>query len=59
MRGRARPSCGRRRDAAILDEVGVRAVLRMEERIRAVERALIAFSAGRVAQPVRQMLARY
>lgn len=39
-----------------LDEVQVRAVLRMEELIPAVERAIIAFSAGRVAQPVRQML---
>ena len=39
-----------------LDEARVHAVLRMEELIPAVERALIAFSAGRVAQPVRQML---
>jgi ornithine cyclodeaminase/alanine dehydrogenase-like protein (mu-crystallin family) len=39
-----------------LDEARVRAVLRMEELIPAVERALVAFSAGRVAQAVRQML---
>lgn len=39
-----------------LDEEQVRAVLRMEELIPAVERALIAFSAGRVAQPARQIL---
>ncbi|MCB4820877.1 ornithine cyclodeaminase family protein [Roseicella aerolata] len=38
------------------DEAQVRAVLRMEDLIPAVEQALIAFSAGRVAQPVRQML---
>ena len=40
-----------------LDEARIRAVLRMEELIPAMERALAAFSAGRVAQPVRQMLA--
>jgi ornithine cyclodeaminase/alanine dehydrogenase-like protein (mu-crystallin family) len=39
-----------------LDEARVRAVLRMEELIPAVERALVAFSAGKVAQPPRQML---
>jgi thiomorpholine-carboxylate dehydrogenase len=39
-----------------LDEAQVRAVLRMEDLISAIERALIAFSAGRVVQPVRQML---
>jgi thiomorpholine-carboxylate dehydrogenase len=39
-----------------LDEARVRAVLRMEDLIPAVERALIAFSAGKVAQPARQML---
>jgi ornithine cyclodeaminase/alanine dehydrogenase-like protein (mu-crystallin family) len=39
-----------------LDEARVRAVLRMEELIPVVERALISFSAGRVAQPTRQML---
>ena len=39
-----------------LDEAQVRAVLRMEDLIPAIERALIAFSAGRVVQPVRQML---
>src|SRR3712207_4228671 len=39
-----------------LDEARVRAVLRMEELIPAVERALVAFSAGRLAQGVRQML---
>src|SRR5215210_2152360 len=40
-----------------LAEAQIRAVLRMEELIPAMERALVAFSAGRVAQPVRQMLA--
>lgn len=39
-----------------LDEAQIHALLRMEELIPAVERALIAFSAGQVAQPVRQML---
>ncbi len=39
------------------DEAAVRAVLRMEELIPAVERALVAFSTGRVAQAVRQLLA--
>src|SRR5918997_6340860 len=39
-----------------LDEEQVRAVLRMEDLIPAMETALIEFSAGRVAQPVRQML---
>lgn len=39
-----------------LDEAQVRAVLRMEDLIPAMERALIEFSAGRVAQPARQML---
>lgn len=38
------------------DEAAVHAVLRMEELIPAVERALIDFSHGRVAQAVRQML---
>jgi ornithine cyclodeaminase/alanine dehydrogenase-like protein (mu-crystallin family) len=38
------------------DEAQIRAVLRMEDLIPAMEQALIAFSAGRVAQPVRQML---
>ena len=40
----------------ILDEAAVRAVLRMDELIEAIERALIAFSAGRVEQPVRQIV---
>ena len=39
------------------DEARIRAVLRMEELIPAVERALLSFSAGQVAQPARQMLA--
>ena len=39
-----------------LDEEQVRAVLRMDDLIPAMETALIEFSAGRVAQPVRQML---
>jgi len=39
-----------------LDEAAVRAVLRMDELIEAVEQALIAFSAGRVEQPVRQIV---
>lgn len=38
------------------DEAQVRSVLRMEDLIPAVEQALIAFSAGRVRQAVRQML---
>jgi len=40
----------------ILDEAAVRAVLRMDELIEAIEQALIAFSAGRVEQPVRQIV---
>lgn len=39
-----------------LDEQQVRSVLRMGELIAAVEQALIAFSAGRVEQPVRQIV---
>lgn len=39
-----------------LDEEQIRAVLRMEELIPAMETALVEFSAGRVAQPVREML---
>jgi ornithine cyclodeaminase/alanine dehydrogenase-like protein (mu-crystallin family) len=39
-----------------LDAEQVRAVLRMDELIEATERALIAFSAGRVIQPVRQIV---
>jgi len=42
--------------ARILDEAAVRAVLRMDELIEAIEQALIAFSAGRVEQPVRQIV---
>ena len=41
---------------AFLDEEQVRAVLRMEDLIPAMETALVEFSSGRVAQPVRQML---
>jgi ornithine cyclodeaminase/alanine dehydrogenase-like protein (mu-crystallin family) len=40
-----------------LDESGVRAVLRWDELIAAMEDALTAFSAGHVLQPVRNMLA--
>ena len=39
-----------------LNEEQVRAALRMEDLIPAMERALIDFSAGRVLQPVRQLL---
>jgi ornithine cyclodeaminase/alanine dehydrogenase-like protein (mu-crystallin family) len=39
-----------------LDEASVRAVLRWDPLIAAMEPALIAFSAGRVVQPVRNML---
>ena len=39
-----------------LDEEQVRALLRMEDLIPAMERALIDLSAGRVAQPARQLL---
>lgn len=39
-----------------LDEARVRSVLRMDELIEAVEQALVAFSAGRVEQPVRQIV---
>ncbi len=39
-----------------LDEAAVRALLRMEDLIPAMERALIDFSAGRVQQPVRSIL---
>ena len=41
----------------ILDEEQVGSVLSMEDLIPAVEKALIDFSAGRVTQPVRNMLA--
>ncbi len=41
----------------LLDEADVRAVLRWDELIAAMERALADFSAGRVLQPVRTMLA--
>ena len=40
-----------------LDEADVRALLRWDELIPAMERALAAFSAGHVLQPVRTMLA--
>jgi ornithine cyclodeaminase/alanine dehydrogenase-like protein (mu-crystallin family) len=40
-----------------LDEADVRAVLRWDELIAAMERALAAFSSGQVLQPVRTMLA--
>ena len=39
-----------------LDEAEVRAVLRWDELIVAMERALAAFSSGQVLQPVRNML---
>ncbi|HKA55389.1 MAG TPA: ornithine cyclodeaminase family protein [Candidatus Binatia bacterium] len=39
-----------------LDEPRIRALLRMEELIPAMERALIAFSAGEVVQPVRSSI---
>jgi len=39
-----------------IDEAEVRSVLRMDELIEAVEQGLIAFSAGRVEQPVRQIV---
>ena len=38
------------------DEETVRQVLRMEELIPAMEKALVEFSAGRIAQPVRRLL---
>lgn len=38
------------------DEGQIRAALRMEDLIPVIEQALIAFSAGRVAQPVREVL---
>lgn len=41
----------------LVNEDQVRSVLRFEDLIPAMEAALIDFSAGRVAQPVRQMLA--
>jgi thiomorpholine-carboxylate dehydrogenase len=41
---------------AFLDEDEVRALLRMEDLIPAMERALIDYSAGRTAQPDRQLL---
>lgn len=40
----------------ILDEEGVRRLLRMEEVIHAMERALADFSTGKVVQPVRTMM---
>ena len=40
----------------VLDEAEVRAALRWDELIAAMERALVAFSAGQVLQPVRTML---
>lgn len=40
----------------VLDEAEVRRRLRMEDLIPAMEGALADFSAGRVVQPVRQML---
>ena len=39
-----------------LDEARVRALLRMEDLIPAMEQALVDLSAGRVAQPARQLL---
>ncbi len=45
-------------DAAVpfLDEAAIRPLLRLEELIPAMERALIDFSAGRVVQPVRTII---
>src|SRR5436305_13755509 len=40
----------------VLDEPAVHELLRMDEVIPAMERALAAFSSGQVAQPVRTML---
>src|SRR5215471_1946461 len=40
----------------LVDEAAVRSVLRWETLIPAMEKALAAFSAGRVNQPVRNML---
>jgi thiomorpholine-carboxylate dehydrogenase len=40
-----------------LDEDGVRSLLRLDELIPAMEQALVAFSAGRIVQPPRHMLA--
>jgi thiomorpholine-carboxylate dehydrogenase len=52
------PSDNEERDVILqLDEAAVRAVLRWDELIAAMERALADFSAGRVLQPVRTMLA--
>src|SRR5271165_99863 len=39
-----------------LDEAAIRRVLRMEDLIPAMQRALIDFSAGRVVQPVRSII---
>jgi ornithine cyclodeaminase/alanine dehydrogenase-like protein (mu-crystallin family) len=39
-----------------LDETAVRGVLRLQDLIPAMERALIDFSAGRVLQPVRSLI---
>ncbi|PYM19874.1 MAG: ornithine cyclodeaminase, partial [Candidatus Rokuibacteriota bacterium] len=41
---------------SILDEAAVQRVLRMEDLIPAMERALADFSAGRIMQPVRTMM---
>ncbi len=46
----------RRGSLSFLDETAVRRVLRMQDLIPAMERALIDFSAGKVAQPVRSIL---
>ena len=39
-----------------LDEERVRSLLRIEDLLPAMERALVDFSAGRIVQPTRQML---
>lgn len=41
---------------SFLDEAAIRSVLRLEDLIPAMERALIDFSAGRVLQPVRSII---
>jgi ornithine cyclodeaminase/alanine dehydrogenase-like protein (mu-crystallin family) len=48
---------GRRAMLPYLDDAQVRKLLRLEDLIPAMEQALLDFSAGRIAQPARQMLA--
>ena len=45
-----------RNDVQFLDEAAVRPLLRLEDLIPAMERALIDFSAGRIIQPVRSII---